>query len=59
MRCSVKGCNVVCKHPQKAMCWKDFDMCKYHAFEFYPDAYDVYRPVSDKFGQLCKKLNIE
>ena len=57
MRCTVKDCNITCKHPTKSMCWKDFDMCKYHAFQFYPDAYDAYRPCSSKFEEILHKLD--
>ena len=56
MRCTIEGCNITCKHPTKSMCWKDFDMCKYHAFQFYPDAYDAYRPCSSRFEEILHKF---
>jgi len=56
MRCIIKGCNITCKHPRKSMCWVDFNMCKYHAYEFYPEVYDVYRPTTlSKWDQLVKR----
>ncbi len=58
MRCSVPDCNITSKHPQKTMCWRDFGMCKYHAYEFYPEAYDGsgYRPVSSQFMGIVQKI---
>lgn len=51
MRCSVKTCNIVSRHPNDTICWRRFRMCKYHAFEFHPEAYkgSPYRPISSKF----------
>ena len=38
------------------MCWVDFGMCKYHAYEFYPDVYDSYRPTTrSKWDQLVSR----
>ncbi len=38
------------------MCWVDFNMCKYHAYEFYPEVYDVYRPTTSKWDQLVNRI---
>lgn len=59
MRCSVEGCNITAKHPQKTMCWRDFGMCKYHAYENYPEAYDTYRPISSKFTRIIQKMEMK
>jgi len=67
MRCSVKGCNITCKHPTKSMCWRDFNMCKYHAYEFYPEVYDPshYKPCSSmtpsssRWDEICRKMGVE
>ncbi len=58
MRCIVPDCNITAKHPQKTMCWMDFGMCKYHAYEFYPEAYDGsgYRPVSNQFMGIVQRI---
>jgi len=59
MRCTIKGCNITCRNPQKSMCWKDFEMCKYHAVLFFPDAYDNYRPAGDRFEEICRIIENE
>ncbi len=58
MRCKVKGCNIISRHPTKSMCWRDFGMCKYHAFEFHPEIYEEshYRPSSSKWDEICRKM---
>ena len=58
MRCTIKGCNITCRNPQKSMCWKRFNMCKYHAFQFHPEIYESsgYRPCSSKFEEMCRKF---
>ena len=63
MRCSVKGCGITCKHPQKSMCWRKFSMCKYCACKLHPEAYTVYRAISNQFEDIVrtienKKVNI-
>jgi len=56
MRCMIEGCNITSKHPRKSMCWVDFKMCKYHAYEFYPEVYDAYRPTTrSKWDQLVSR----
>jgi len=59
MRCIIKGCNIVCRHPQKAMCWKEFGMCKYHAYELHPEIYEKsgYKPISSKFMYLTRNIH--
>lgn len=61
MRCTIKGCNITCKHPQKSMCWRDFGMCKYHAVSFYPEAYEGsgYRPIYGRFEEICRIIDNE
>ncbi len=56
MRCTIEGCNITCRNPQKSMCWKDFELCKYHAYLFYPEIYEEsgYRPSGDRFEEICR-----
>jgi len=57
MRCIIKGCNITCKHPRKSMCWVDFNMCKYHAYEFYPEVYDTYKPTtSNRWDETVRRI---
>ncbi len=52
MRCSNPKCDRVIKHPGSHMCSRDFGMCKFCAFKFYPQAYNKYRPVSKMFAKI-------
>lgn len=54
MRCINPKCDRVIKHPGSHMCSKDFQMCKFCAFKFYPQAYkhNNYRPVSKILAKI-------
>ncbi len=54
MRCINPKCDRVIKHPGSHMCSKDFMMCKFCAFEFYPQAYNKYRPVSKAMAKITR-----
>ena len=54
MRCANPKCPRVIKHPGSHMCSRDFGMCKFCAFKFYPQAYknSNYRPISKMLSKI-------
>ncbi len=61
MRCKEEGCMITTKQPNKNMCWREFGMCKTHAYQHHPEAYadTKWRPISSRliYGAMQIKIN--